>query len=211
MTFKVVAPVVGLFALAACGGGGGTVSNPIDLSDFPNASYGDLDTATDFLKGYANSPLSTAIPTDGRTTTYYGIFLMGEDLSTADSTPTIPTGYIGQVRLNVDYDASSYAASGTAQNFYQTSIDADGDPGGSTTGSVGGSLNLSSGASTGANFSLSVSGVVDSKTISGTLDTEIHRTTSNPGAVAIVGATDPLLPLNVSGVTGGYDAVLAAD
>ena len=210
MTFKGIVPAVGLFALAACGGGGGVVSNPIDLSDFPNASYSDLDTATDFLKGYAASAVSTSIPTDGSMVTYHGIFLMGEDLSTADMTPTVPTGYIGQVRLTADY-SSVFSVSGTAENFYQTSIDSDGDPGGSTTGDVPGSLDLSGGPRTGADFTLNVSGTVNGLSISGSLDSEIHRTASNPGPVAIVGATDPNFPLTVGGFGPGFDAVIAAD
>lgn len=176
MTIRYVVSFAALVGLTACGGGGaGNLANPIDLSDFPNATYGEMDTAADFLNGYKNSANADPSSFPGGTVVYNGVILMAEDL---DADPldmpsgVSPDGIIGQVQLIADFaDVDGDFISGTATNFYRTGLDSGGNPDGNQIGSqLSGSLDLSASGLTGNFFELSATGTVDGDTVAGTFD-----------------------------------------
>jgi len=220
MTIRFVVSVAALAGLTACGGGGaGNLGNPVDLSNFPNASYGDLDTAADFLNSYSDSANATSFPST--TATYYGVILMAEDLdpSLADSTLGVSTqGVIGQVELIADFsDPSGVDIDGTATNFYQTNINLSGNPDGSTTGALSGTLVLSATGLTDNFFELSAVGTVAGDTVTGTFDDNAPFGPDNlvPGfktsdASGIWVRTSDGGQLNVVG-SNNLDAVIAAE
>ena len=139
MFIRSVVFVAALVGLTACGGGGGNLSNQIDLSDFPNASYDDLDLAADRLNSYRTTDEATIF---SGTATYYGVILMADDLDVREgdidnasgvSGGVSSEGVIGQVELKANFTAATetgYTVDGTATNFKLTGINTAGNPDG---------------------------------------------------------------------------------
>ena len=147
MTIRYFVSAGALVGLTACGGSGASNLGKVDLSDFPNASYGDLDLATDRLVSYRRTEEATDF---SGTATYYGVILMAEDLDARFidkdnasgvtdqsgnelSSGVSSTGVVGQVRLRADFTAATeagYTVDGTATNFYLTELNDAGNPDG---------------------------------------------------------------------------------
>ena len=231
MTIRFGISVAALLGLAACGGGGaGNLGGNVDLSDFPNASYGELDSATDRLVSYSRTLEATSF---SGTATYYGVILMAGDLDPRVGDATGPgvssEGVIGQVELMADFtdvSPSGYTVDGTATNFYQTGINTsgsfEGNPNGSSSGALGGSLTLSATGVTGNFFNLSASGTVDGDSVSGTFNDNLadpdnlnriagFKSPSGTTPTALWVRTAEGSGLTVDGVANTWDAVIAAD
>ncbi|NNL17943.1 MAG: hypothetical protein HKP37_04285, partial [Boseongicola sp.] len=124
MSLRFSVSVLAMLGLMACGGGGGTLGGGPDLSAGPG-SYADLDIEVDRFASYVGNPDSTVFP--DASIEFDGVLLMGTDLATAivDGDGTDPDGYLGQVNLTADLTvATGFGVTGTASNFYNTSIDA---------------------------------------------------------------------------------------
>jgi hypothetical protein len=218
MFFRSVVSAAALVGLTACGGGGaGNLSNPIDLSDFPNASYGDLDTAVNYLTGYrvSDSLIEADLPdTPTSDLNYYGVMVLGDEL---DPGAASVTGYVGQVELSVNFD--NQLISGSATNFYETEIDKDtGNPSGYIADHELDTLTLAlrpatwDPLGTGTTFELDVTGELDGQNITGTLDDGSFKNTQRVGGtVGIYARSSPLSPLVGDGAVPTFDAVIAAD
>jgi len=177
MTIRYFVSAGALVGLTACGGSGASNLGKVDLSDFPNASYGDLDLATDRLVSYRRTEEATDF---SGTATYYGVILMAEDLDARFidkdnasgvtdqsgnelSSGVSSTGVVGQVRLRADFTAETeagYTVDGTATNFYLTELNDAGNPDG-LLDDLSGSLTLSVTGLEGNYFELEAVGKVE--------------------------------------------------
>ncbi len=120
MTTKTILPVVGLLALAACGGGGDPVRS-VDLSAGA-ASFGGLVFETERLTELVNEGGLVAVPVTAQSSdvNYDGTILLVEDVSAN------PRSYVGQVVLGVGL--ASGQLNGTANNFFQNQVNGAGLP-----------------------------------------------------------------------------------
>jgi len=182
MTIQKFVAAAALVGLTACGGGGaGIIANPINLDNFPNALYGDLDTAADFLNSYKDSANADPNSFPGGTAVYNGVILMAEDLDADPLDMPIGVssdGIIGQVQLTVNFaEVGGNFISGSATNFYRTGLESGGNPNGSQIGDpVSGSLALSASGLTSNFFVLSANGLVDMVAVAGTFDDNVATT-----------------------------------
>ena len=130
------------FLLSACGS-----SAPIGFS----ADFATLVTEADRLSNdLAPLAATPALPGSGGAT-YQGVVILADDFATSTS------GVVGTANLTANFNAPA-SITGTGSGFYQSGINASGNPTGTGT-PVGGSLNFSAN-NIGTAFPLAVDGTV---------------------------------------------------
>jgi len=204
MTVRTIFASIGLFSLAACGGGGGGGNGA--------PTFAQLDAeASSLAAALAGAPASTSIPTSS-TGQYEGVIVMTDSLGTASD------GFIGDVFLQANF-AGAGSLTGTAGGFFAIQVDTSGNPEGAAT-PVGGALDFSaSSLSPGSNgIVVAVTGNLDinggNNTISGSLDGNFGETSGmaadGNADLIVLEASGTGLTVGGGGAIGDLDAALIA-